>query len=677
MVSKKRSALFIMTCGLSLIGCETTNPQETVKVKSPMAFLKANKQVSPPVAQAFQLMKEEKYQEASKYINVVLQSQPKSVIFHILNGLAYEKLAERGDAGGLELAAVGYQNAINLDPANVFAITQLGKIKYREQKFGEAQESFANALLINPNDADLLQELAASSYYAHDIKTALVAIDKAVKIKPEDPLVNRSAAMIHASLGDFETAKKHMEFYKVKSGNDPSADQLASRYNDWVNLYKSGRISLAAVTTSTPAPPPAPSPSAQASNSSDDGGGDAPSNDGSTDLKQGMLQEDVTSNLSDSVVNVGQKGSKQYADSPQIVVDCYLLTILEDARTSKGNNIMKNLAVTLTPGGFTSYRGNLSGTGVSPTIPAAVTTASNGGTISSQPATGFNANQTSNGAPSVFTPATDTISMNNVGNVSGSVFTAGITWAGLTYSLNIANAVDLRTQVVSRPTLMTSLNQTTTFFSGDQLVYGIAGQYGGNLLKYNLGLTVVLTPVKIEGDMVSLNINIEGSLPTSADTNLAQTVDVALTQLNTHARMRLGETLMLGGMYVDADIYSKDGFPGLQDIPVVQYFFANEQTRSLRRSVMLMVTPRSPEMIKSAVNRDVARGNSRPNLDELASRNPDWFSTHPNLIPIIKTFNQDPVTYYEFRSGDILPPSWGWEPPLEEKLSVLSSFLYF
>ena len=44
----------------------------------------------------------------------------------------------------------------------------------------------------------------------YDIKTAISAICKAEKLKPEDPLIHRSAAMIYAAVGDFKTAKKHL-----------------------------------------------------------------------------------------------------------------------------------------------------------------------------------------------------------------------------------------------------------------------------------------------------------------------------------------------------------------------------------------------------------------------------------------------------------------------------------
>ncbi len=654
-----------------------------------MSFLKANKEISPPVAQAFQLLKEEKFKEASKFINFALQSQPKSVILHLLNSLTYEKLAERGDAGGLELAAVGYQNVINLDGSNAFAITQLGKIKYRENKFAEAQENFANALLVKPDDVNLLQELAAASYYAHDVKTALVAIDKAVKLKPNDPLINRSAAMIHAALGNFTTAQKHIDLFQKQAGKDPAIEQLASRYNDWVTLYKSGRLSLAAAKEPTPpptpttgaaattepplpaanvdvTPPPTESTPKESLSGKNDGGGDtAPSEGdaGAPAAPQEVAQTDLQSPY-----------------GPQIVIDVYLLQLSEDVRTSKGNNIMDNLAVTLTPGGFASFRGRMGGTGVS-------NAGTNGDTTVVNPSTGFRATEggsnqfttadITGGAAPVFTPATQAINFNQAGSVFGNVYSGGITWAGLTYSLNIANAVDIRSQIVSRPTLMTYLNKQTTLFTGDQIVQGITGQYGGNLLKYNLGLTTVITPTKIEGDEVSFDVNIEGLVPTSDLNQLSQGLTVRIAQITTHAKMKFGETLTIGGVYTNSDFYTKEGFPGLQDLPLVQYFFANENTRSLRRSALIMITPRSPELLKSAVSRALARGKNRPNLDELSNRHPDWFSAHPNLDPIIHQFSKDPATYYEFRTGDILPPSWGWEEPLQQKLDSLAGFMYF
>ena len=134
---------------------------------------------------------------------------------------------------------------------------------------------------------------------------------------------------------------------------------------------------------------------------------------------------------------------------------------------------------------------------------------------------------------------------------------------------------------------------------------------------------------------------------------------------------------MLGGLYKRIELQGNSGVPGLRDLPVVQYFFANETTASTRDSVALLITPRSPDVVKSAVSRAMAQESVRPNVKELVVRNPDWFHPRPNAVNIFNYLNLDPTIYYEFRTGDILPPSWGYEPALSDKLAELASFLYF
>ena len=712
MLFNKRS-IGTLLAGLTLSSCETTNPQTNLAPNQPFSSLNAKKEPSPAVAAIIKLLKEDKFTEASHLINQALQAQPKSVALHLLNGLTYEKLAERGDASGNELAAVGYQNAINLDPTNVFGIIQLGKLKYREQIYDQAQEHFANALLLKPNDPNLWQELAAASYYAYDIKTALSAIDKAEKLKPDDPLIHRSATMIYAALGDFNTAKKHLDIFINKAGNDPAVAHLTDRFNDWQTLYTSGRIRLAATATtsqslnssSSQAPDSHSSSTSSSGNSGSSGGGssgDGSSNTGTTENPYTIGTENVAQKVLEKQFGAGVgananvlnepfpaavEDNKQEMENasnvsnPQIIVDCYLLRIQEDAITSKGQNILENLAVTLNPGGFTTFKGNLQGRGIAP-----VSTAIPTDSVVYTADNGFNPNQANlastqgnglGGASAAFNPASTMFNLQNAGSFSGRVFTAGLTWAGLTYSLNIANAIDDRTEVVSRPSLITFLKKGSVFFSGRELVAGFTGQYGGTLVKYPIGVTLEIVPQSLVDDLITLEIGIEGSVLTAPNPNLAATTDVAKTRIDTFVKLRLGETLMLGGLYERQELSTKSGFPGLQDIPVVQYFFSNEQTLSSRTSIVFMLTPRSPDAVKAAVNRAMAREAVEPHLEELVSRTPDWFNTHTNLMTIFSYLAKDPIIYYEFRSNDILPPSWGWEPSISSKILQLGSFLYF
>jgi len=759
---------------LLLAGCEMTQLGETPSVTGPVSSFRKNKPMHPDVARAFALLKEEKFSEASSFINQALLAQPKSAVLHILNAVTYEKLAELGDAKGSELAIIGYQNAVGIDPFNAFAITQLGKIQYREQQYGQAQEHFANALLLKPNDPDIMHEFAAASYYAYDLKSALSAIRQVEKLKPGDPLVQRSAAMIYAAAGDFKKAEKHFKLFQTKVGDDPEVEHVANRFHDWQSLYKSGRLFLAADQT-TPQSADAGAPDAGNTDLSTKTAGEAGSstadsaspgstigtstgtgtNTGATDAgaaatpgtdstamdagaaaipsadpsagaatpppaeasaatagppdasaaasgAEGGLAADVTpqeqedkpsfkagelgKNIIDAPITPGVPAVAGAAppaprvveaSNPQIIMDCYILSIEEFARTSKGQNIMDNLAVTLNPGGYLRFAGSLWGSGARPIHPDA--SASGGDTQTFRPDAGFHADfiTPTTSSSSTYSIGAAETSLSNAGSISGRIFSAGITWAGLTYSLNIANAGDERVEIVSRPTLTTFLQKEGQFFSGIELVNVSGGQWGSNLNRLPIGVGVAVTPTTINGDVVTLNIGIESSLLQGTNPNLLATVGITKTRVETTVKLRLGETVMLGGMYQRDETDSKNGFPGLRDIPILQYFFSHETTLSTRRSVAILLTPRSPDIMKSAVNRAMAREAVRPHFSELVSRNPDWFNPEVNAINIFSYISQDPILYYEFRTGDVLPPSWGYNVTLSDKLGELASFVYF
>ena len=664
MHSKIQSISLLSLSSLVLAGCETPKtPYERLDIKAPVSALKTKKDIQPQVAQAFLLLKEAKYSEASSYINQTLQTQPKSLIFHILNALTYEKLAENGDPAGQDLAIMGYEKALQIDPFNRFAMTQLGKMKYRNQQFEEAQEHFANALLIKPNDPTLIHEFAAASYYAYDIQKALGAIEKALVLKPDDPLVQRSAAMIYAALGDFQNAEKYFKIFQENVGEDPEVETVAARFNDWQQLYKGGRFKLAA----GPGGPGGP--------------GGAPGGPGTT--TGSVVDLPPQGPLPGGPGGPGGAPGEIVAVEPppepvkqQIICDVYMVEIHEEAASSKGSNILTNLAVTLSPGSYMKFNGEASGSGFRPANPA--TTSSNGDTATAGASVGSGITSTGPGSLSTaISGGTVSNNINNAGSFAGYVFARGITWAGLTYSLNIANASDSRIELISRPTMLTHLNKETRFFSGVELANVSSGSVGSNLSRYQIGVQVTVLPQTLVGDLVTMEVALETSNSNQLNPNLKETVQVGKTRLETTVRMRLGETILLGGLYKRTELQQKSGFPGLMDMPLVQYFFANETTDSIRDSVALLITPRSPDVVRSAVSRAMAQESVRPNVNELVVRNPDWFHPRPNAVNIFNYLNLDPTIYYEFRTGDILPPSWGYEPALSDKLAELASFLYF
>ncbi len=691
----------LLTCTsalcLALGACTTYNEntefQKALTESAPLQSVAGNRKLDPIVVATLELMKDGDYKQASVLVNARLQEDPSNVALHILNGLAYEKLAESGDSGRLDLAVVGYESALNVDPNNLFALRRLGQLQYKKRDYVKSQELFANALLVKPDDSSLLQELAAASYYAYDLKTAEVSIKKAAKDNPDDLLAQRSATMIYSALGQFDEANKYFNQYKSLAKSDPDVHLISSRMNDWKGLYKSGRVHLAQATDQASQFPAFGQSDTSTTDSSGDadlaaevtdqpmaGGANSGGGDGDVSSSASGSTDGSTGSNANATAASGASTVSQKTKNQQIIVDCYILRLAEVANTSKGNNILENLQVTLSPGGYFFNRTNLTGT-------SAFTKQQNKASGNTTPSSTGTATPVM--APTIGTLAAPAIGGSTLGTINaarGSLnltsFVGGLTWSGLSYNLNIANVRNNRTEIIARPSLLTFLNKESIFFSGSELVTGLVGsEGGGNLVKYPVGVTLVVTPTELDEstNTVSLDISVEGAEFNDPNVlqQLSQTVQVGKTRIDTSAKLKLGETLALGGIYERQEIFQKSGFPGLSDMPVVQYFFSNEQSNTLRRSVVILMTPRSPKKTREDVERALAEANN-PSVEELKTRHSDWFNTSPNLVKILNYLNLDPVIYREFRSSDVLPPSWG-EPDnfYNDNWNMVASFLYY
>ncbi|MBC8339745.1 MAG: hypothetical protein ISR51_08120 [Rhodospirillales bacterium] len=193
----------------------------------------------PYIRAAVKALEEGRLKDAGAGFNRALKFDPQNARLHFLNGLVYHLRAERGDAGQYEMAEVGYRLALQFDPGDAPAARQIGHLKFRQQRFREAQNAFAYALLIDPGDAGAGQGLAVSSYFAQDLKTAVAAVTKAILRTPSDPGALRTAAMVAAARGDFVEADGFRDRYLSAASAKPyQAARLQSRIRDWKRLYQ-------------------------------------------------------------------------------------------------------------------------------------------------------------------------------------------------------------------------------------------------------------------------------------------------------------------------------------------------------------------------------------------------------------------------------------------------------
>jgi hypothetical protein len=124
--------------------------------------------------------------------------------------------------------------------------------------------------------------------------------------------------------------------------------------------------------------------------------------------------------------------------------------------------------------------------------------------------------------------------------------------------------------------------------------------------------------------------------------------------------MRLGETLVLGGLSEKEVARTRDGVPILQDTPLLQYFFSNQSTSSFQRSVLLLITPRAPEFTyrsDEALLSENGGTDDPESLKELRARYGDWFKPYPNMASVFHHIEYSNL-YREFRTGDVTLEQW-------------------
>ncbi len=576
--------------------------------------------IAPEVKEGVFAMQRGDYQEASKLFNTALLDDPANSYLHFLNGLNYLHRAAAGDAAARDLALMGFRYAIVYDPSNVLAHKRLGYMHYQTKDYAKAQQSFAEVLLLQQPDVKSLYALAAASYYNHDLKTAYAAITKAASMAPDNPYVLKAATMIAAALNQpLEAQNFRKQYLAVNKKTDMHLD---NRLHQWMSTHNNPNLILT---------------SADAGD--DDGGGDdaGDGDDGGGDAGAGGAGGASPPGGADPLAGVG-KGTaatpiakKLGAYDPKkpdtFVIDCAIMRVSEEGKTSKGTNILNSINIVLNPGTYTANR--------------------------TWPSTGG-------------------------GNTQGSRNTMNFTQgfglnqpASAGYSLNIFNVSDTRIEVVARPTLLVAVGKVSEFFAGTDLVANISSATGANSIeRLPIGYRVTVTPVGSRKDKngvlkIQFDVRVEGNTVANlqpftgaASSGQSQYSEINHSSVCTTVELAFGETVILAGIYDREDNSTTSGTPGLRDIPGLGLLFSSDTTDSVRKSVVYMMTLRPTEKMQEDANMLNDNRRMSPEVRELQMKNLSWFSTVPNSALVMKGLSR---IYREFRTGDIPNIYWNHE----------------
>ena len=178
-------------------------------------------------------------------------------------------------------------------------------------------------------------------------------------------------------------------------------------------------------------------------------------------------------------------------------------------------------------------------------------------------------------------------------------FGTGFTWGQVGVNTTI---LDLRLsaletagegQVVSNPRVMALNGEKAKISQGTMIPYQTvsADEIKTELVEAALSLEV--TPVINPDNSVILTVKATNSSPgTTVATGAGAAPSIDTKEAETKMLVKDGETMVIGGIYVEKDDYSVNGVPILMDIPLLGHLFKSTKTNKNRTELMIFITPR-------------------------------------------------------------------------------------
>lgn len=578
-------------------------------------------------------------ERASKSINEALKLDATNSWLHFFNGFIYHLQARQGDGEKNDLAIEGYRQAQRFEPSNWIAGEFLGLALMEQRRWPAAQQAFAEALLLRPDEPALMQRLLAAAYMAGDAATACAMADRLAPTHSDDVAFVRGAIPVYAACARADRARTFRDRYARLPGRQDDLPAVEARIDQWEAFHRT-QGAMGALKRNVQFVPPADTPPPTSIPQfgvpmQQPGMGYGQQGYGQPGYGQPMYPQQGY-----GMPGIGQPGMQPLPplatgsgpDGPRMVlVDVVLVRTEDSITTSRGVNLLSALNL--------QFGGN------------------------GAPAWG-RADTWGNGA------------------AASSIINRTVSVPALAYSLNLANANSNLNEVLARPTLAAVEGQRSEFFSGTSLNAAVvsSGSTGGNAvaLEKRYGVKLSVLPQILPNGMIQLQIDAARTFlkPPSANISFTYKLEISEILANANVVMRMGDTLVLGGLSEKETTTNRDGVPVLQDVPVLQYLFSQQARTDFQRSVLILITPRPAAYTWRQDVAGEAGENAQRGMDVLRARYGDWFQPYPNVAAVFNHLSHADL-YREFRTGDVSLERWDRMDTTRQRLQQALGFLYY
>lgn len=162
-----------------------------------------------------------------------------------------------------------------------------------------------------------------------------------------------------------------------------------------------------------------------------------------------------------------------------------------------------------------------------------------------------------------------------------------------------ALASDSNTKVIQRPEIRVMDSEKASLRIGDRIPIATGSFQSGLTQGVNtqfqyidIGVNIDITPYVHASNEVTLKMSLEVSSVTGE-----QTVDgvteptIGQRRIEHEARLVDGEVNLIGGIFEDSETKSLSGYPGILNLPILKYFFGQENKQRQQSEIVFAIIP--------------------------------------------------------------------------------------
>ena len=198
-------------------------------------------------------------------------------------------------------------------------------------------------------------------------------------------------------------------------------------------------------------------------------------------------------------------------------------------------------------------------------------------------------------------------SMPNLSSAAEGVLSVGGVQDAVTFNAALeALAINDNVSIISRPKIAVREGGRADISNTSKIPYlnitginNVGGFAGANVAYQEVGVKLYVVPRVVGTQTVALNIDVEQSQISGAETVLLAAADqpvsvpvISQRSARTVVYLQPGQAVILGGLITERSVESERKVPVLGDIPLIRHLFRSQFTRKEQTNVLFFIRPR-------------------------------------------------------------------------------------